>query len=102
MHPPREVPTLLGEGDIENDGDSAATPNAGAGREKVSFLKCDADPSARRGPCHGCCGPGCRGCSGCYTSACRDHDNCVWLLGSASPLCEPSLIIAIASLAPCY
>lgn len=27
--------------------------------------------------CHGCCGPGCWGCTGCYTSACAAHDTCV-------------------------
>jgi len=34
-------------------------------------------PAQAADDCFGCCGPGCWGCTGCYTKACRAHDQCV-------------------------
>jgi len=46
--------------------------------------------------CFGCCGPGCWGCTGCYTKACRAHDQCVKDHGHLH--CLLGLIPAIISL----
>ncbi len=47
--------------------------------------------------CLGCCGPSCWGCTGCYTSACLEHDLCVAAHGYADPRCNQSLFFAALS-----
>jgi hypothetical protein len=51
--------------------------------------------------CFGCCGPGCWGCSGCYTPACGAHDACVRVRGHWDPFCQRLLPLAAASMACC-
>lgn len=46
--------------------------------------------------CLGCCGAGCRGCSGIYTMACLEHDMCVSQYGHFR--CLPGLAVAVASM----
>lgn len=48
--------------------------------------------------CYGCCGPGCWGCTGCYTAACAEHDYCVERYGYTSRTCLYYLSRAIASM----
>ncbi len=50
-----------------------------------------------RGPCHGCCGSGCWGCTGIYTPACHVHDNCVAQYGYWDPRCLALLVAALHS-----
>ena len=57
--------------------------------------------------CFGCCGPGCWGCTGCYTDACREHDQCVadhghlrclaGLIAATKSLIEECLLAAVAN-----
>lgn len=53
-------------------------------------------PAQAANDCFGCCGPGCWGCTGCYTDACRAHDQCVADHGHLR--CLGGLIPAIGSL----
>jgi hypothetical protein len=57
--------------------------------------------SAGDDDCFGCCGPGCWGCSGCYTPACGAHDACVKFYGHWNPTCRRLLPLAAASMACC-
>lgn len=51
--------------------------------------------------CFGCCGPGCWGCTGCYTNKCAQHDQCVKDHGHFHFRCLAKLIPAIFSLVEC-
>lgn len=55
-------------------------------------------PAQAGNDCFGCCGPGCWGCTGCYTKACRAHDQCVKDHGHLDIRCLIGLIPAIWSL----
>lgn len=94
---------FLGEGRTE--GVSASSPKAGrrlaAASQKVSYLESTAAAPALSGECHGCCGPGCWGCSGCYTEACRLHDNCTNENGYLTSACDALLVVAVASMTNC-
>jgi hypothetical protein len=98
------IALLLGEGPDEG---TMAGPlpkmkgSAPAFAQKVSYLKCTTNNSANFGECHGCCGPGCWGCSGCYTAACLAHDNCVNDNGYFTTACDALAVIAAASMVGC-
>lgn len=47
--------------------------------------------------CLGCCGPGCWGCTGCYTQACLAHDLCVAAFGILDPRCNSIVYFAALS-----
>jgi hypothetical protein len=97
------IALLLGEGPPEVA--SVAVPKmkgqVTAVAQKVSYLKCSTKNSAAFGACHGCCGPGCWGCSGCYTAACLAHDNCVNENGYFTSASDALAVIAAASMVGC-
>lgn len=68
-----------------------------AAKARVKGKGLHARKAAPRGPCHGCCGYGCLGCTGVYTPACYAHDQCVSQYGYWDPRCRALLAAAIYS-----
>ena len=54
-------------------------------------------PVGGKSMCMGCCGPSCWGCTGCYTSACLAHDQCVARYGYLAARCYHILYLAALS-----
>jgi hypothetical protein len=98
------IALLLGEGPPEGASAGSLPKIKGQAHvtaQKVSYLKCTTNNSANFGECHGCCGPGCWGCSGCYTAACLAHDDCVNENGYFTSACDVLAVVAVASMVAC-
>jgi hypothetical protein len=98
------IALLLGEGPPEGASVGSSPKIKGqapATMQKVSYLKCTNNNSASFGDCHGCCGPGCWGCTGCYTTLCLAHDNCVNDHGYFTTTCDALAVAAAASMVAC-
>lgn len=87
-------PALQGKGYSPKSREMASLAANLTGYEVVSRR---GPPNAQTDACFGCCGPGCWGCTGCYTGACAAHDACVARYGHANPLCATLLHMAAIS-----
>jgi hypothetical protein len=77
--------------------DSRAMAALAANLTAYEAVPKDYFPVGGDGMCMGCCGPSCWGCTGCYTSACLEHDRCVARYGYLAHRCNRILYLAALS-----
>lgn len=102
------IAMVLGDGpgapDVQQSSRRCISPKFVYASYLVPSLQLDTQPIFLRAgkstmdDCLGCCGPGCWGCTGCYTSACLAHDVCVGEYGAYHPTCMVLLAEAVASM----